>query len=260
MEKRLNGKVAIITGGSRGQGAAEAELFAREGALVAIADILVDEGNAQVEKINRDSGKAMFCKLDVSSEQGWADVVAAVENRFGPISVLINNAGINLRYSITEMVLEDWERLLAVNLTGPMLGIRSVVPSMKKAGSGSIVNVGSTAGMVGHPTTAYSAAKWGLRGLTKSAALDLVKWKIRVNAMHPGLVDTPIISKESKFYKELIAMTPMERSGQSIELANVALFLASDESSFVTGIDVPVDGGLAEFATYWRLWNDAKKD
>lgn len=260
MNRRLEGKVAVITGGARGQGAAEARLFAREGARVIITDVLETEGRALADEISAGGHQARFFLLDVTDTEGWARLAAEIERDYGGLDVLINNAGINLRQRLSDMTRPDWDRLLDVNLTGPMLGIRACAPLMRRRGGGAIVNVGSLAGLMGHPTTGYSAAKWGLRGLTKSAALDLAPANIRVNAMHPGLVETPILDKSSPFFKNLRDMTPLGRAGQPEELAAVALFLASDESSFITGVDIPVDGGLCEFGTYNELWRRSVRD
>jgi NAD(P)-dependent dehydrogenase (short-subunit alcohol dehydrogenase family) len=254
---RLAGKIALITGGARGQGAAEARLFSSEGAHVIIVDILENEGRALAAEIVARGYRATFHRLDVADAGDWERLTTSLDVLKPGLDILINNAGINIRQQLTSMSTEDWERLIAVNLTGPMLGIKACVPLMRRRGGGAIVNVGSLAGLMGHPTTGYSAAKWGLRGLTKSAALELAQWNIRVNAMHPGLVDTPIIDRSSPFYAALREMTPLRRAGTPEELARVALFLASDDSSFMTGVDIPVDGGLREFGTYSEVWRRA---
>lgn len=251
---RLKNKIALITGAARGQGAAESVLFAREGATVIVTDVLEKEGRTLADDLISQGYSADFYKLDVTDSEDWARVVREVDAKYDGLDILINNAGINLRQQLTDMSREDWDRLLDINLTGPMLGLQACVPLMRKRKSASVVNVGSLSGLMGHPTTGYSAAKWGLRGLTKSAAMDLVGDNIRVNAIHPGLVDTPIIDSEGPYYKQVLAMTPMQRSGHPDELAYVALFLASDESSFITGVDIPVDGGLREFGAYNHLW------
>ena len=254
---RLEGKIALITGAARGMGATEARLFTREGARVIVTDILEAEGQTLVSELNKDGFEATFHRLDVTDAKGWEELAGNIQQSHGGLDILINNAGINLRQQLSDMSLEDWDRLLDVNLTGPMLGIRYCAPLMKKRGGGAIVNVGSLAGMMGHPTTGYSSAKWGLRGLTKSAALEFVSSNIRVNAAHPGLIETPILDRNSPGFKMLEDLTPMRRAGQPAEFANVVLFLASDESSFVTGVDIPVDGGLCEFGTYAELWRRA---
>ncbi len=255
--QRLEGKIALITGGARGQGAAEARLFSLEGASVIVTDVLESEGQALVAELNQDGYPAVFHKLDVADADSWKMVTEKIKDTHGGLDILINNAGINLRQQLSNMTLEEWDKLLAVNLTGPMLGIRFCTPLMQSRGGGAIVNVGSLAGLMGHPTTGYSSAKWGLRGLTKSAALEFAASHIRVNAVHPGLIETPIIDKNSPFFRQLKNMTPMRRAGTPEEMAKVVLFLSSDESSFITGIDIPVDGGLCEIGTYFEVWNRA---
>ncbi|MFM5923506.1 MAG: SDR family NAD(P)-dependent oxidoreductase [Novosphingobium sp.] len=252
---RLSNKIALITGGARGQGAAEARLFANEGATVIICDVLEDEGSALADEISANGASASFKRLDVTDAARWQEIASEIHREHGGLDILINNAGINLRHGMTETCMDDWNRLLDVNLTGVLHGIQACAPLMRKRGGGSIVNTGSLAGTMGHPTTGYSAAKWGLRGLTKSAALDLVKDNIRVNAMHPGLVATPIIDPGAAAFKQMQAMTPMQRPGRAEELAYAVLFLASDESSFITGIDLPVDGGFSEIGTYNAVWS-----
>ncbi len=258
MTGRLDGKVALITGGARGQGAAEARLFVREGAHVFIADVLSDEGNALVQEIAAEVGddRAAFLPLDVTDRGQWEAAIEAIDAAVGRLDILVNNAGINRRHQLSATTREDWDRLLDVNLTGPMLGIQVCLELMRKTG-GSIVNAGSLAGLMGHPTTGYSAAKFGLRGLTKSAALEFAPLGIRVNAMHPGLVETPIIDPNGPAFRAMLEMTPMGRAGTAEELAEVALFLASDASSFITGIDIAVDGGVSELAAYSAIWRNA---
>ncbi len=255
----LSGKIAVITGGARGMGASETRLFAREGATVVIADLLDEEGDLLAKEVSGAGGKALFHHLDVTDAGQWSTLAADLETRFGGLDILINNAGINRRHQLSATSRQDWDALLDVNLTGPFLGIQTCAPLMSARGGGSIVNVGSLAGMMGHPTTGYSAAKWGLRGLTKSAALEFASQGIRVNAMHPGLVETPIIDPESLAFQTMRSMTPLGRAGHADELANVVLFLASDQSSFVTGVDIAVDGGFSEFGAYSELWRRATK-
>ncbi|HYZ98405.1 MAG TPA: glucose 1-dehydrogenase [Acidimicrobiales bacterium] len=237
---RLDGKVAVISGGARGQGAAEARLFAAEGARVVVGDVLDDEGRAVAAELGPE---AAYAPLDVTDEAGWAAVVELAEERFGPVDVLVNNAGILQFQALHKMDLADFERILRVNLTGVFLGMKAVVPSMVRAGGGSIVNISSTAGLQGLPGLgAYVASKWGVRGLTKTAAIDLGPKGIRVNSVHPGGIDTPMLEgtdPEAPFYKRL----PVARMGRPEEAARAVLFLASDESSYTTGAELTVDGG-----------------
>lgn len=251
---RLNGKVALITGGGRGQGAAEARLFAREGAQVFICDVLEHEGNAQAADICANGGKASFKFLNVAEAEQWSQVVSEIEAEVGQLDILINNAGINVRDTLSNTSLAQWNKLMDVNLTGAFLGIQACAPLMKRGGGGSIVNLGSTAGIMGHPVAAYSASKWGVRGLTKAAAMEFAGANIRVNAMHPGVVETPMLDASSPVFQELKSMTPLGRAAKPEEMAAVALFLASDEASFITGIDLAVDGGFSELGTYSEIW------
>jgi 3alpha(or 20beta)-hydroxysteroid dehydrogenase len=237
---RLDGKVAIITGAARGQGEAEARLFAAEGARVVVADVLADEGAAVASSLG---SAAAFAPLDVTSEDQWQAAVSLAEERFGPVNVLVNNAGVLLFQSIDKTDPADFERIMRVNVHGVFLGIRAVTPSMERAGRGSIVNISSTAGLTGLPFLgAYVASKWAVRGLTKTAAIDLGGKGIRVNSVHPGGIDTPMLagtSPDAPFYRRL----PVPRMGQADEAARAVLFLASDEASYTTGAELAVDGG-----------------
>ncbi len=237
---RLDGKVALISGAARGQGEAEARLFVAEGARVVVGDILDDEGEKVAAALG---GSAAYSHLDVGSEDDWAAAVSLAEERFGHVNVLVNNAGVLAFQAVHKTTLEEWERVQRVNVTGTFLGIKAVTPSMQAAGGGSIVNISSTAGLVGLPfVAAYVASKWAVRGLTKSAAIDLGHKGIRVNSVHPGGIDTPMVAgtdKEAPFYKRL----PVSRMGSPDEVARAVLFLASDDSSYTTGAELSVDGG-----------------
>jgi 3alpha(or 20beta)-hydroxysteroid dehydrogenase len=237
---RLDGKIAIISGAARGQGAAEARLFAAEGARVVLADVLDDEGEAVAAEIG---DAAVYTHLDVTDEPQWQAAVALAEDRFGPVTVLVNNAGILLFQPLHKTDLADFDRVMRVNVQGVFLGMKSVTPSMTKAGGGSIVNISSTAGLQGLPHLgAYVASKWAVRGLTKTAAIDLGHRNIRVNSVHPGGIDTPMVagtSGDAPFYKRL----PVPRMGSADEAARAVLFLASDEASYIAGAELAVDGG-----------------
>lgn len=250
---RLDHKVALITGAARGQGAAEARLFVREGARVFLCDVLEEEGQALAAEIGAD-GLASFARLDVSDAEAWQRVVREIEAKAGRLDILVNNAGTNVRHALTDTTREEWDRMLDVNLTGQFLGIQACAPLMKQTGGGSIVNLGSTAGIMGHPVAGYSTSKWGVRGLTKSAATELAPANIRVNALHPGVVATPMMDSASTLFRELVELTPLGRAAQPEEMAEVVLFLASDASSFITGIDLAADGGFSELGTYAAVW------
>ncbi len=241
---RLDDKVVIITGGARGQGAAEGELFAREGARVVLTDILDEIGEKQANAIG-----GQFLHHDVADETAWQQVVDSVIKSHGRVDVLVNNAGIFQADSVTGTSLADWERMIAINQTGVFLGMRTVAGPMKEQGKGSIINISSVAGLEGQPyTMAYSATKWAVRGMTKVAAGELGRHNVRVNSIHPGLIETEILSeipwiKQGKKDK-IVRGIPMRRAAQAEEVANLALFLASDESSYCTSSEFVVDGGV----------------
>jgi len=244
MTGRLDGKVALITGAARGQGAAEAKLFAAEGARVVLADVLAQEGRTLARVIG---AAARFTELDVSKPEHWERVVREIASGEGRLDVLVNNAGIFRRARIEEMPLADFVRIVEVNQTGCFLGMKHSVPLLRAAGGGSIVNISSIAGMMGVPgAAAYAATKWAVLGLTRSAALELARDKIRVNAICPGSVDTPMIAPAlfPDFDQAAAwAKLPIPRAGSADEIARCALFLASDESSYCTGSELVVDGG-----------------
>lgn len=251
-------KTVLITGGSRGQGAAEARLFAQAGARVVVGDVLDAEGGALARSIAQAGGACEYRHLDVTNEQDWRDTVAFARAKFGSLHVLVNNAGISLRgVDLAGTARADWERVLAVNLTGPFLGIQAAAPHIRASGGGAIVNIGSTAGINGHFAAAYSASKWGLRGLTKAAAMDYASWNIRVNAVHPSIVPTPMVAGAANFVEAMESMTPMGRGASLADVAHAVLFLASEQASFLTGLDLPVDGGFSELGTYAQVWKRA---
>ena len=255
MQHDFNNKAVLITGASRGQGAAEARLFASAGARVIIADVVVDEGEALAKDIRAGGGQAQFCTLDVANEKDWAATASFAKEKFGRLDVLVNNAGISLRgVDIGSTTREQWDRVLGVNLTGCFLGIRAAAPLMKAGGGGSIVNIGSTAGINGHFAAAYSAAKWGLRGLTKAAAMEYAPHNIRVNAVHPSILETHMTAGSQNFIDAMVSMTPLGRGAGVEDVAHAVMFLASDEAAFLTGIDLPVDGGFTELGVYRTAW------
>ncbi|MFE4680260.1 glucose 1-dehydrogenase [Streptomyces sp. NPDC056721] len=238
MTVSLEGKVVVITGAGRGQGAAEAALAAAAGARVVVTDVREEEG-AEVAKSLGERG--LFVRHDVSDPDSWGEVVDATLGAFGRIDALVNNAALWHTAPVERETLENFEQLIRVNLLGPFLGIQAVVPAMREAGGGSVVNVSSTAGLIGIPGhAAYGSTKFGLRGLTRSSALDLAGYGIRVNSVHPGAIDTPMISGVSgKDWSHL----PLGRMGRPEEVGELVLFLASDASSYITGTEFTVDGG-----------------
>src|SRR5438874_8762238 len=185
---RLATKVALITGAAGGQGTAEAELFVREGAAVVLSDIDTAAGERLAKRLTEEGGKSLFRVQDVASETGWQEIVAAAVSAFGGLHILVNNAGTIARQGIVDTTLEAWNRTVAVNLTGALLGMKHCAPAIRDSGGGSIVNISSTAGLTAHDDAAYTATKWGLRGLTKTAVLQFSPWNIRVNSIHPALI------------------------------------------------------------------------
>ena len=242
---RLAGKVALITGAARGMGAATARLFAAEGAAVAVADVLDEEAERVAEEIRRAGGRAHAYHLDVSREDDWAAVTAAVWDDLGGLDVLVNNAGVGGSPSdAVNTSLADWNAVLAVNQTGSFLGIKHAVPLLRRRGGGSIVQISSTFASRGVPMlAAYSATKAAVAGLAKNAAMSYVGDGIRVNSVNPGLIDTPMIDLDAPGMDAIVGATPMKRPGRPEEVAQAVLFLASDEASFVTGAELYVDGG-----------------
>ncbi len=236
----------------------EARLFAQAGASVLIGDVVEDEGAALAKTIRDSGGRCEFVKLDVASEKDWEDAAAFAKSKLGGLHVLVNNAGVSLRgVTIAQTTRADWDRILGVNLTGCFLGIRAAAPLMREAGGGAIVNIGSTAGINGHFAAAYSAAKWGLRGLTKAAAMEYAEHNIRVNAVHPSIVETAMVKGSEKFVEAMVSVTPLERGASTEDVARAVMFLASNDASFLTGIDLPVDGGFTELGVYRTVWRRA---
>ena len=238
---RLDGKVAIITGGARGQGEAEARLFAEEGAKVVIGDVLEPEGKAVAESIG---DACTFLPMDVRKPEHWQSAVEAAA-AYGGVNVLVNNAAVMHFESVEKMKLEDYMRVIEINQVGCFLGMQSVIPSMKAQEMGSIINVSSIDGLMSkNGLAAYSASKWAIRGMTKAAAIELGLYGIRVNSLHPGGVDTIMgnptgIENIDDFYKD----QALPRCGRSEDIARLALFMASDECSFSTGSEFVSDGG-----------------
>jgi 3alpha(or 20beta)-hydroxysteroid dehydrogenase len=247
---RLDGKVALISGAARGMGRAMAQLFAAEGAKVAVCDVRDAEGKAVAEEIG---ASAIYLHLDVTNEDEWADAVAETTTAFGKLDVLVNNAGIAEAAPLAEMTLESYRRVTEVNQTGVFLGMRAAVAPMTAAGGGSILNISSIDGLIGMDgILSYVASKWAVRGMTKTAARELAASGIRVNSIHPGFIHTHLAVEEEEHLAPVHALldahserlTPMGRCGEPEEIARLALFLASNESSYSTGSEFVADGGL----------------
>jgi 3alpha(or 20beta)-hydroxysteroid dehydrogenase len=238
---RLIGKIILISGGARGQGAAEARLFVAEGAKVVIGDVLEAEGNRLAAELG---DAAVFVRQDVTREDDWAKAVDAAAG-LGGLHGLVNNAGIYQPATLMETDVALFERHMRVNQLGCFLGMKAVVPLMERSGGGSIANISSVAGLRGSPgAIAYSATKWALRGMTKAAAVDLAPRKIRVNSVHPGPIDTEMLNvRTPEQNQRRLEAVPMKRQGTAEEVANLVLFLLSEESGYITGAEVAIDGG-----------------
>ena len=254
----MKNKIVLITGAASGIGAATAKRLASEGALIIVSDVNNELGSQITTEITTQGSDAIFLALDVTNESMWQKICCHIENEFGKLDVLINNAGLLFHIPITEMLLTDWHRLMAVNLDGVFLGTKHVIPLMRKGKGGNIINVSSAAGIVGSSTAAaYCASKGGVRLFTKAASLEYAQDNIRINSIHPGPVVTPIFEKmdgwstfvtqmggEENVWKAKAHSTPLKRVAMPEEIANAILFLASNESSYMTGCELVIDGGF----------------
>jgi NAD(P)-dependent dehydrogenase (short-subunit alcohol dehydrogenase family) len=245
MADRLRGKVALISGGARGQGAVEGKLFAREGAKVVLGDVLEADGMRTAEEIRAEGGEAVFVKLDVTNDDDWQRAVDTAVGTYGKLDILVNNAGILQMEGVEDLTHEVWDRVTAVNQKGVWLGMKTAVPALRQAGGGSIVNISSISGLIGTGMqTAYQASKGAVRIMTKTAAMEYAKVGIRVNSVHPGPIDTPMTtSLDREVWQMFLNGVPLKRAGTSEDIAYGVLYLASDESSFVTGSELIIDGG-----------------
>lgn len=235
---RVDGKVVLISGGAQGMGASHAQMLIAEGAKVVIGDILDEKGQALADELG---DSARYVHLDVTQADQWDAAVAVANSEFGSLTGLVNNAGIVALGKIGKFDMAKWQKVIDVNLTGTFLGMQAAVDSMKAAGNGSIINVSSIEGLRGAPMVhPYVASKWAVRGLSKSAAIELGKFNIRVNSIHPGFIRTPM----TKHFPEDMVTTPLGRPGQSPEVSTFVVFLISDESSYATGSEFVMDGGL----------------
>jgi NAD(P)-dependent dehydrogenase (short-subunit alcohol dehydrogenase family) len=254
---RLEGKVALITGATGGMVSSSARLFAKEGAVVLVSGRDRDEGEALVKEITDGGGRAVFVELDTTDYGQWDDAVSRTESEFGGLHVLMNVVGTNDLTVIPDTDPKEWNRIFEVNVTSTMVGIQTCAPLMKESGGGSIINIGSVAGLTGAPGGAYSASKWALEGLSRHAAYVLADWGIRSNVIQPGFIETkmtaaiksnPIVKRMAK--KQMSDQVLLRRAGNADEIGYTALFLASDESSYITGTDIVVDGGWVTAAPY----------
>jgi NAD(P)-dependent dehydrogenase (short-subunit alcohol dehydrogenase family) len=246
---RLSGKTVLISGAAQGLGAAMARRFAEAGAVVFIGDLKDGGGNKTAGEIRAGGGAAFCITLDVTGEQSWIDAMAAVVKETGRLDILVNNAGINIREPIEAMKAENFDAMLAVNVKGPFLGTKHAIPLLRKSGGGSIINISSVCGLIGHAftTEAYTVTKGAVTLLTKSIAVRYAKDNIRCNSIHPSTVDTPLMQelfKDPAKKQERLGEVPLGRLATEADVANAALFLASDESAFLNGVALPVDGGV----------------
>ena len=246
---RLEGKVALISGGARGMGAAEAKLFAQEGAKVIIGDVLEDEGRRTEAEINEAGGECVFLRLDVTQEAQWTAAVESAVQRFGKLDILVNNAGVVARGTLEDTTLEEWDRVMDINAKGVFLGTKAAIPAMRSSGGGSIINISSMSGIVGQDyiQPVYNASKGAVRIFTKAAAIQYAKEGIRVNSVHPGPIDTDMAGSrlaDANLQQAAEQRVPLGRTARPEEVAYGVLFLASDESSFMTGSELVIDGGI----------------
>jgi len=244
---KLKNKIAVITGGASGMGAVHAEVFVKEGAKVVITDINQDAGEALAKKLGEN---VLFVKQDVTREEEWKNVIEKTEEAFGPVDILINNAGIVIMKPIEATTLEDFQKVIDINQTGTFLGMKAVLPSMKKTKNGSIINISSIEGLEGsNYTSAYIASKFAVRGLAKAAAIEFAPYGIRVNSVHPGVIDTPMIHQPgvAEEVKKIIDTIPLKRPAQPDEVSKLLVFLASEDSLYCTGSEFVIDGGMTPF-------------
>lgn len=254
---RLENKVALITGAYGGMGRASARLFAKEGASVILAGRKEEKGLALEKEINEAGGKALFVKLDVTDQQQWEEAVQKTKETFGALHILVNIVGSNDLCMIPNVDLDKWNEIFEVNINSVIMGVQACASLMKESGGGSIVNIGSVAGITGNFSSAYSASKWALEGLSRSIAYTLADWGIRCNVIQPGFIETDMtaLMMNNPIAKKLTGKTfnntiLLRRAGKAEEIANTVLFLASDESSYITATDIVVDGGWASVSAY----------
>lgn len=246
MSSKLSGKVAFVTGGARGLGASMCLKFIEEGVEgLIIGDILEKDLNELVKKINQQYNvNVLAIKMDVSLEEDWINAIKLIREKFGKLNILVNNAGVTHRVRFVDCNLEDWNKVIAINQTGVFLGMKHSAPLMKESKKGSIINISSIAGLTGYFASAYTASKWAVRGMTKAAAMEFGEWGIRVNSVHPGFIWSPLTLPAQKMVENFNKINAFNRVGEPEEVANAVVFLASDESSYITGTELVVDAGL----------------
>ena len=239
---RLENKIALITGAAQGMGESHARTLLKEGAKVVITDLNAEKGEALVKELGEN---AFFVKHDVTNEDDWKNVISETENKFGPINILVNNAGISFNKSLADITLDDYMKIVNINQVSVFLGMKYVQPSMAKADGGSIINVSSINGIVGG-AVGYTDTKFAVRGITKAGALEFAKDNIRVNSIHPGVVETPMVTEGDSYelIQEYAKTIPLGRMAQSQDISDLVLFLASDDSRYSTGAEFVVDGGI----------------
>lgn len=259
-DREFDGRVAVVTGAGSGMGRVEALALAAKGATVWVADISAESGSAVAREIEAAGGSARFVGLDVTDPAAWAGFAEEIEQRDGRLDGLVNNAGVSHRFGILDTTDEDWRRVMDVNLSSVFYGMRALAPLMARAGGGSIVNISSISGLLGYFAAGYAASKWGVRGLSKTAALEFADRGIRVNSIHPGLVETPLLnSGSSAFVEESLRGVPAGRVADPKEIADTVLFLLSDSSTYITGTEIVVDGGLTSGGIYHRILSDLRE-
>ncbi|MDB5770428.1 MAG: NAD(P)-dependent oxidoreductase [Burkholderia sp.] len=257
MNTEFEDKTIVVTGAASGMGKAEALALAAASAKVWVADISADTGNAVVDEIVSQGGSARFYQLDVTDPKAWDGLARIIETEDGTLNGLVNNAGVSHRFGIVDTSIEDWKRVMDINLSSVFYGMKSLAPLLAKAGGGSIVNVSSIAGMMGYFAAAYGASKWGVRGLSKTGALEFAGQHIRVNSLHPGLVETPLLlSGSPQFVTESLKAVPAGRVAQVADIADTVTFLLSDKSRYITGTEIVIDGGMSSGGVYHRLMQD----
>ncbi|MFF5259970.1 SDR family NAD(P)-dependent oxidoreductase [Actinomadura viridis] len=240
----LDGRVAVVTGAARGMGAEQARSLAARGAAVVLADVDAEGGRALAAELEEYGSGTAFVRADVRDPAHWEIIRETALDRFGGVHVLVNNAGVVGHRRIGKITRAEWQRVMDINLKGAFLGMKTLAPDIRDAGGGSIVNVSSAAGLDQHPDPSYTASKWGLRGLTKTAAQELGPWRIRVNSIHPGYMDTPMNDFASPALRAAkVSLLPLGRPGEAWEAGELVAFLASDAAAFITGAEIAIDGG-----------------